>query len=893
MKISDQFRQRLDLHVSHGDAFLFGESVLGFEYIIKLYALGLLGLLEKQQEQPEFKKIIATLNRASGPGDWANQVHNIVNGPLSKYFDPSAHEFRNELTKGPSREWLDETFSETHELLKKLGLTNEKQKVRNTLSCCFQDLAFIRNKTKAHGAQSAQIQIEAVPHAFRIVDNLLANSLLLNELNWVFLKRNRSGKNAVIWFGKKIEEISSSLENNVDIEDNDGSLALITPKDIGEIKNLNAINEILRKIPCDLFFCDVSRNIFIGNGSFNLENQESEYLNYVCGSTTFKKVKETREPSFFQQLGSSQTASLSLRSANDLITNAPEELPKYVDRNSLESNIVRVLKNKDLPKIITLTGQGGIGKTSLVLNIIARHKLSESFFYALWFSSRDIDFLDNNAVSVKQDVYTLGDMAVRFKEAILEMEHDHPLKECKPKEFMKRYLYDEPNALPALLILDNFETVENENEIFEWFLNNTRGQHKILITSRQKKFTGDYNIKIEGMTLSEGYDLIDKHSALIGLEASLLEKHKKSVYEKSSGHPFIMRVMLGVIKQENKIGSHEKVISKNILEALFDRSWNDLHQDSRFLFCLLSSWASPVLKTTLESAVTELIAERQFKLDEAVEQLSGHSLIVIHNSDEENEKYDLAATARNFGKNKLKTYPAIEKINELKEILQLFGPVSPGSLSVSFKNRANLFLSNYRQKILKKNDSFEGLRVYTNLAFKHNFLLESSLNLIKEIIFINHGVKQDELQQILKEINLKIIESEDPDISESTKSAAYISYAESLEKSNPNEAISVLVNALSNGEFSEERATELIISSNKIIKNSNNSSYGFLNREKVRALFGKYIELSLGKSPEKNPRFCSSFLWLLISAGLKKEYGELRDSAQALHSNNQLIMNFK
>jgi len=291
--------------------------------------------------------------------------------------------------------------------------------------------------------------------------------------------------------------------------------------------------------------------------------------------------------------------------------------------------------------------------------------------------------------------------------------------------------------------------------------------------------------------------------------------------------------------------------------------------------------------------VSELISERQFKLNDAVEQLSGHSLIVIHNSDEENEKYDLAATARNFGRNKLKTYPSSEKINELKEILQLFGPVSPGSLSVSFKNRASLFLSKYRQKILKKNDSFEGLRVYTNLAFKHNFLLESSLNLIKEIIFINQGNKQNELQQILKEINLKIIESEDPDINESTKAAAYISYAESLEKTNSNEAISVLVNALSNGEFSETQATELINSANKIIKNSNNNSHGSLNRDKVRAVFGKYIEQNLKKSPEKNPRLCSSFLWLLISAGYKSEYDELRDIAQTLHPNNQLIMKFK
>jgi hypothetical protein len=395
------------------------------------------------------------------------------------------------------------------------------------------------------------------------------------------------------------------------------------------------------------------------------------------------------------------------------------------------------------------------------------------------------------------------------------------------------------------------------------------------------------------MTISEGFNLIEEHSGLIGLEDSLVEKYKQTVYEKSGGHPFIIRVMLGVIKQERKLGSLETVISKDILEALFDRSWNDLRQDSRFLFCLLSSWASPVLKTTLESAVSELITDKPYSLNDSVEQLSGHSLIVIHNSDEENEKYDLAQTARSFGRNKLKTYPNNEKINEIKEILQLFGPVSPGSLSVSFKDRANLFLSKYRQKLLKKNDSFEGLRVFTNLAFKHNFLLESASNLIKEIIFINQGKNQNELQQILKEINLKIIESEDPDISIYTKTAAYISYAESIEASNPNEAISVLVNALSNSDSSEEQAAELITSVNKIIKNTNNNSHGILNRERVKAIFGKYIEQNLRKNPEKNPRFCSAFLWLLISAGYKKEYGELRDVAQAFHPNNQFIMKFE
>ncbi len=74
----------------------------------------------------------------------------------------------------------------------------------------------------------------------------------------------------------------------------------------------------------------------------------------------------------------------------------------------------------------------------------------------------------------------------------------------------------------ALFVFDNFETLTNPEEIFEWLNTYIRNPNKILITSRiSRNFKADYPIEIRGMEEEESRELIKIFSSKLISKQSL------------------------------------------------------------------------------------------------------------------------------------------------------------------------------------------------------------------------------------------------------------------------------------------------------------------------------------------------------------------------------------
>ena len=86
----------------------------------------------------------------------------------------------------------------------------------------------------------------------------------------------------------------------------------------------------------------------------------------------------------------------------------------YIHRSLLEDALRQALVAEERDRIVTLSGRGGLGKTSLRAPGPPRLEPDQPFEVACWFSARDIDLLVDGPQQVTPDVLTDTDIAKNF-----------------------------------------------------------------------------------------------------------------------------------------------------------------------------------------------------------------------------------------------------------------------------------------------------------------------------------------------------------------------------------------------------------------------------------------------------------------------------------------------
>ena len=78
---------------------------------------------------------------------------------------------------------------------------------------------------------------------------------------------------------------------------------------------------------------------------------------------------------------------------------------------------------------------------------------------------------------------------------------------------------------PTLFVLDNFETINNPTEVFEWINPYIRNPNKVLITSRiNRNFKADYPIEVHGMTEEQSQELIERFANKYNISVNELKE---------------------------------------------------------------------------------------------------------------------------------------------------------------------------------------------------------------------------------------------------------------------------------------------------------------------------------------------------------------------------------
>ena len=605
--------------------------------------------------------------RANALGDFSKSIDDIVTGPAAQQISSAIREFElKELTKRATKnEWPYESQELLIECLTIFGISHSKLPTKSPLKNWFSHFTHLRNKTKGHGAPNIDCCAKAAPKLEKAI-NLIVNNFSAFKRPWVYLHRNLSGKYRV----SSITKTSGEFDY------------LKKEKDHSFVNGIYIFLDKPRKV--NLFYTNSEfTDFWISNG--NLRKDSFETLSYISGEINSQDAKNFLQP--VTQLPQSHTEGTSeLRVINNCFTNLPTLPDFYVNRVELEEELRELLLQEDRFPIITLLGKGGIGKTSLALNIVSKLAHLPRFDLIIWFSARDIDLLIDGPKQVQTKVLNIKDISGEYHKLV------------NPGEKIKEPVQSFSNEMThnslgkALYVFDNFETVTNPIDVFEWINTYIRNPNKVLITSRiSRNFKADYPIEIKGMNDDECHKLIDSVSKKLSINSILTPSYINEIITESNGHPYIIKILLGEVARSGKASKIKRIVAdqEKILSALFKRTFNTLSPAAKRVFLTLCSWSSMVPMIAIEAILWRPENEKM-DVQSAIEELRKSSFIdIIDDNGDDIINTPLAAAI--FGKGELEVYPEKIKVYADRKLLIEFG-------TTTYTNLSNGVINNIERK---------------------------------------------------------------------------------------------------------------------------------------------------------------------------------------------------
>lgn len=655
-----RFETRLNSAKTESDNAFFYDLLLYGELIVKITSLFLIANLNEDKDRNRYRHLYR-ITRAGGIGDFSQVIMEILSGPASGNLSSaiSDHELIELNNKIDPHSWQKEALYSLIDCLKLFEIDYTQPSAKTPFRVWFTLFASLRNKTKGHGAPTAEKISKACLLLEKSLSNVV-NNLTLFKRPWVFLHRNLNGK-------YRVSAISKGNSASFDF--------LKREKDHSYKNGIYCYTDSIRRV--ELLYSDPElTNYYFPNGSFNDKNIEFEALSYIDDQKKYFEASEYVIPpaKLPQSITEGKPA---LDVVKESFTNVPDIAEEYIHRENLESELISVLKDKDRFPVITLKGRGGIGKTSLAINVIHDFYNShpDRFSLIIWFSARDVDLFPNGPKQVQSGVITQEDISKEYCKLV------YP--DVTVKNPLQQFSNDlSSNKLgPTLFILDNFETISNPTEVFEWINTYVRNPNKVLITSRiNRNFKADYPIEVHGMTEEQSRELIDRFANKYHIQHLLSSKYIDDLIGESNGHPYILKIMLGEIARTMKAEKINRIIADkdDILNALFRRTFQTLSPGAKRVFLTLCSWDSIIPIVALVSVIVGDENER-IDVEEAVEELQKSSFIeFVEDADGDFIRVPLAASL--YGQTELKVYPEKLAVYNDRKLLMEFGATNSGSV---------------------------------------------------------------------------------------------------------------------------------------------------------------------------------------------------------------------
>jgi LuxR family glucitol operon transcriptional activator len=325
--------------------------------------------------------------------------------------------------------------------------------------------------------------------------------------------------------------------------------------------------------------------------------------------------------------------------------NLPPRSTKFIGRAVELGQVLERVGTSRWP-LVVIEGRGGIGKTSLALEVAYRClpdqglEMPKPFEAVVWISARD--YADFN---LRLD--PLLDTIAR----VLHYPHVAQLPPGQKAGAVNKLLWRHR----TLVVADNLETVTDLALIK--FLEQIPEPSTALATTRYKQLRRAWNIFLYGLKEHETINLIRRHSQRIGLsgvagvDEAILQRLAVAV-----GHnPKAVELSVGLIKQKglpfntqvDELYQASQVV-KEMADYLLAEAWKSLDNETRQVLLAMSLFVSSASRATLAGVA------KVEEVDQAIEQLVGMSLLEAAEAGDVNQqRYSLHPLIQSFAGHKL------------------------------------------------------------------------------------------------------------------------------------------------------------------------------------------------------------------------------------------------
>ena len=651
--------ERVALDRDEGDVAYFNALMLKLEYVTKVVVSGVVACIGDDVDRHRYT-LEHKLVRADPMGTWTEVLNTALVGPPAQALLSDARFIARDLTEqvGPE-DWRHNAVNTLDLAAKEVGvMTNLGSRI--ALRQFFDISAQIRNRTRGHGATKASECNKACPHLDAAIDLVVQNAMIF-RLPWVHLHQNLSGKYRV----SPLLNDPSPFEYLKKIRD--------ARLQSGVYFHLNVDTDAANPRHVPLIITSTELNdIALPNGNFS--GNSFETLSYVTNDVTSTNGSEWSDPP--ARLPPSETeGDRVVDDMENVFGNVPPMPSGYVSRLDLETRVVAELSTIERHPIVTLTGPGGIGKTTIAIKAIREvsNRKEPPFNVVLWLSARDIDLRDDGPKPVSRRVFTQKDISREVAELMLNDEKRNE-SGFNPDAYFQDCLADGVEGC-TLFVFDNFETLQNPVDVFEWLDAHIRPPNKVLITTRFRDFRGDYPIQIKGMLDDEANELINQHAKRLGIDSFVDADYRSLLIGESDGHPYVIKILLGQAAKAGRAVKPQRIVANadHLLDALFKRTFDALSTAAQRIFMLLCSWRVFIPEVAIEAVALRPGTER-FDVSGAIEEVIQFSLADYTKSSEDGERFiGVPLAAALYGQRELQVSSFKIAVEEDRKLLMGFG----------------------------------------------------------------------------------------------------------------------------------------------------------------------------------------------------------------------------
>ena len=688
MVIVEKLKEQVEKARQISDAEAFISLLKMGEFLTKVTSLAVISSLTQNKDRLRYRYLFEVVS-ADGIGSWTKVLDQILGTAVSMNLIKEFNTEKNELLSSQVKDsWGYDMIYNIYKCKEIITGTSYGFNFKIKLKDWFKNFAELRND-HAHNRVSLSEYRKLIPFLENSLSTYTENFSLFKR-QWIFVYKMNNGTI------KSIKLNDPTVLNQTEI-----SLDSFTYEGIYIIFDDNKLVYI------DLISTDIELNdFFLPNGRFT--DKKFEMISYLTGKTAEGDSKYFHSP--LEALPKSETNGLEkLELVNYLFTNLPTINRKYIKRPKIEEKLYETLMDERRWPIVSLRGRGGIGKTSTALAVLKKICEETRYDAIIWFSSRDIDFNEyGNPINVEQRILTKKDISKEYLELI---EHpDRKSKTFQQNEYFTQQLGENMFG-KCLFVFDNFETIERPIEIFEWLENFILLPNKILITTRHREFTTDKQIVVEGMQFDEFAELVESISSDFKISNLITDKVLKQLYKTSQGHPYVVKILLGEIANTQNTSNLSRVLENKdqILQALFERTYDKLKPLSQMVFQVLCNWRSIIPEIAVEAIITchpTNNDDEMYEIDiqESVDELRVFSFIEILNPGEDYKFINVPLAASIFGLSKYKVNPNKAEILFYTKLLQDFGASQAIHINDGIEPRINFYFGTIKQKIKDEND---------------------------------------------------------------------------------------------------------------------------------------------------------------------------------------------